>query len=445
MTKIKKLIFSIMFLGLIISLSSCDFHFEKLFSSSDTKETTDSKEENNKDNETKENETKDDNVNTGNETEGNKEKEPENTGTGTDGNEGNTTDDNTSQPIGDKINEIIGNLEEEIIVDTPTDNEKTNEEELKIKDYLLDYTQDYGYQALANDPQRHGSDLQKIYVEAYNLAKEVLTSATNYEAQEINVTITDSNGTTSTVKEQYVLLPAIKFKTSDYSSNMNASIAASAVMEMIYDNPLFYYLNTGYLTSDESIQMIITYEYRTAEARTTVNNQILSMISDINDKYSFSTLSDYKKYESINKYIMDKIEYAYESDNTTPSNAYWAHNIEGLVNTTYSKGVCECYAKNFKLICDTVGLKTILATGLATSGGSSGGHAWNYAKLDDEWYGMDVTWNDSSNLIHKNGNYFLKGKSISDDHTPYNSNTYGISYRVDMPTLSENSYNHILF
>ena len=430
MTKIKKLIFSIMFLGLIISLSSCDFHFEKLFSSDDTKETTDNKE-------------KEEN-NTGNETTDNKEKEPENTGTGTEGNEGNTTDDNTSQPIGDKINEIIGNIENEIIVDNPTDNEKTNEEELKIKDYLLDYTQDYGYKALAYDT--NGSDLQKIYVEAYNLAKEVLTSATNYDSKEINVTITDSNGTTSTVKEQYVLLPAIKFKTSEYSSNMNASIAASAVMEMIYDNPLFYYLNTGYLTSSDSIQMIITYEYRTADARTKVNNQILSMISDINTNYLSSTSNDYDKYESINKYIMDKIEYAYEDDNTTPSSAYWAHNIEGLVNTTYSKGVCECYAKNFKLICDTVGLETTLATGIANAGGSSGGHAWNYAKLDDKWYAMDVTWNDSSESpIHKNGNYFLKGNSISSDHTPYNSNTYGISYRVDMPTLSENSYNHILF
>ena len=430
MTKIKKLIFSIMFLELIISLSSCDFHFEKLFSSDDTKETTDNKEkeENNKENETTDN----------------KEKEPENTGTGTEGNEGNTTDDNTSKPIGDKINEIIGNIEDEIIVDNPTDNEKTNEEELKIKDYLLDYTQDYGYKSLANDT--NGDDLQKIYVEAYNLAKEVLTSATNYDSKEINVTITDSNGTTSTVKEQYVLLPAIKFKTSEYSSNMNASIAASAVMEMIYDNPLFYYLNTGYLTSSDSIQMIITYEYRTADARTKVNNQILSMISDINTNYLSSTSSDYDKYESINKYIMDKIEYAYEDDNTTPSSAYWAHNIEGLVNTTYSKGVCECYAKNFKLICDTVRLKTTLATGIANAGGSSGGHAWNYAKVDDKWYGMDVTWNDSSaSSIHKNGNYFLKGNSISSDHTPYNSNTYGISYRVDMPTLSDNSYNHILF
>ena len=311
-------------------------------------------------------------------------------------------------------------------------------------DDLLDYTQDYGYKALAYDT--NGADMQRLYVEAYNLAKEVLTSATNYDSKEINVTITDSNGTTSTVKEQYVLLPAIKFKTSEYSSNMNASIAASAVMEMIYDNPLFYYLNTGYLTSSDSIQMIITYEYRTADARTKVNNQILSMISDINTNYLSSTSSDYDKYESINKYIMDKIEYAYEDDNTTPSSAYWAHNIEGLVNNTYSKGVCECYAKNFKLICDTVGLETILATGIANTGGSSGGHAWNYAKVDDKWYGMDVTWNDSSaSLIHKNGDYFLKGKSISGDHTPYNSNTYGISYRVDMPTLSDNSYNHILF
>ena len=143
---------------------------------------------------------------------------------------------------------------------------------------------------------------------------------------------------------------------------------------------------------------------------------------------------------------MDKIEYAYEDDNTTPSSAYWAHNIEGLVNTTYSKGVCECYAKNFKLICDTVGLETTLATGIANAGGSSGGHAWNYAKLDDKWYAMDVTWNDNSvSPIHKNGDYFLKGKSISGDHFPYNSDNYGIQYRVNMPPLSDNSYNHILF
>ena len=172
-----------------------------------------------------------------------------------------------------------------------------------------------------------------------------------------------------------------------------------------------------------------------------MNNKILSMIDDINSKYSFSTLSDSSKYESINKYIMDKIEYAYESDGKTPSDAYWAHNIEGLVNTAYSKGVCECYAKNFKLICDSVGLETIMATGIGQSGSSSGGHAWNYVKLEEKWYGMDVTWNDTSaSMMNKNGKYFLKGSSFANDHYPYDNSSYGISYRVNSPTLSTMPY-----
>lgn len=434
-------IFTIVLLfGFTFTLSSCDFHFEKLFESSNDKEKTDSN-DSDKD-KANTGSTEDENVNTGN-TEENKDDSTDKT----DNSEEEKTEDDVVQPISDKIQEIIEEIEEEIVVSDPTDNEKTNIDELKIKDYLLDYTKDYGYINLLND--ENGYDMQKIYVEAYNLAKDVLTSANDYETTTLNVTVTNPDGTKTTEKQEYVVLPAIKFNTSDYSSSMNANIAASAVMEMIYDNPLFYFLDTGYLTpkSGDSIQLTLVKEYRTADARSAINNKILAMLDDFESNNDFTDSTNYDKYEAINKYIMNKIEYAYESDGVTPADDYWAHNIEGLVNSTYSKGVCECYAKSFKLIADQLELETIMATGMAQSNdGSSGGHAWNFVKLDEKWYGMDVTWNDGSvGEFNKNGKYFLKGKSFLSDHASYNSSVYGISYRVDSPTLAEHSYNSILF
>lgn len=431
-------IFTIVLLfGFTFTLSSCDFHFEKLFESSNDKEKTDSN-DSDKD-KANTGSTEDENVNTGN-TEENKDDSTDKT----DNSEEEKTEDDVVQPISDKIQEIIEEIEEEIVVSDPTDNEKTNIDELKIKDYLLDYTKDYGYINLLND--ENGYDMQKIYVEAYNLAKDVLTSANDYETKEINVTVTNPDGTKTTEKQEYVILPAIKFNTSDYSSSMNANIAASAVMEMIYDNPLFYFLNTGYLSSQDSIQLTLVKEYRTADARSAINNKILAMLDDFESNNDFTDSTNYDKYEAINKYIMNKIQYAYEADGVTPADDYWAHNIEGLVNSTYSKGVCECYAKSFKLIADQLDLETIMATGMAQSNGSSGGHAWNYVKLDEKWYGMDVTWNDGSvGEFNKNGKYFLNGKKFLSDHASYNSSVYGISYRVDSPTLAEHSYNSILF
>ena len=421
MTKIKKLIFSIMFLGLIISLSSCDFHFEKLFSSDDTKETTDNKEK--------------EESNTGNETTDNKEKEPENTGTGTEGNEGNTTDDNTSKPIGDKINEIIGNIENEIIVDNPTDNEKTNEEELKIKDYILDYNNYYEYQKLGEIPVV-GEDLQTIYSQAFEEAKVVLTSADDYTTTSFNMREGDV-----TVSRNYYVLDPIKINDDKIKSgSFTIEMAVSAIMEMIYDNPLFYFLTPGYLKSTDSVYLTLIDEYATAEARTIMNNNILAMISDFKTNNNYESMSNYKKIETINKYISNKISYAKDSSNN-PEDAYWAHNLEGFVNSTYNKGVCECYAKACSLLTNVVGIDSLLVTGLASSGGSTGGHAWNYVKLDDKWYGLDVTWNDSDSIMQiGNGNYFLVGSNkMSQDHTPYGQ-TYGTSFRIEFPTLETHSY-----
>ncbi len=52
--------------------------------------------------------------------------------------------------------------------------------------------------------------------------------------------------------------------------------------------------------------------------------------------------------------------------------------------------VCEAYARALKVLCDRSNIDCVLVDG--TAGG--GGHMWNYVKLNDKWYAVDVTWND---------------------------------------------------
>jgi len=59
--------------------------------------------------------------------------------------------------------------------------------------------------------------------------------------------------------------------------------------------------------------------------------------------------------------------------------------------------VCEAYARAFKVLCDEAGIPCVLVDGDAvTKSGGSGPHMWNYVKVEDNWYGVDVTWNDPS-------------------------------------------------
>lgn len=55
--------------------------------------------------------------------------------------------------------------------------------------------------------------------------------------------------------------------------------------------------------------------------------------------------------------------------------------------------VCEGYARAFKMLCNQVDIPCVLVDGNA-NGDPRQPHMWNYAQVDDAWYGVDVTWND---------------------------------------------------
>ena len=58
--------------------------------------------------------------------------------------------------------------------------------------------------------------------------------------------------------------------------------------------------------------------------------------------------------------------------------------------------VCTGYAEAMQLAAHAVGIDSVVVTGEAASGVTTGGHAWNLVNLDGDWLVVDVTWDDAA-------------------------------------------------
>lgn len=141
----------------------------------------------------------------------------------------------------------------------------------------------------------------------------------------------------------------------------------------------------------------------------------------------------------IHDWLVDNVEY------DTTLNKTNAHNIYG---TLIEKNVvCEGYARTFKYLLDSTNIPCIVVSGTGTDeNGKTENHAWNYVKLDNQWYAVDVTWDDP--IIRGQGvltnkykyRYFLKGydqfknNHIADGKLTPNGKTFVY------PQLSTNDY-----
>lgn len=158
-----------------------------------------------------------------------------------------------------------------------------------------------------------------------------------------------------------------------------------------------------------------------------VRDQIISQLSG----------NDYEKILQVNDLLVENLEYS----TVYGKNAY---NIYGAL--MQRNCVCEGYAEAFKYIMDALNIPCILVVGTAQNADGSGeNHEWNYVKIDENWYAMDVTWNDpiivgggrlTNNMKRR---YVLKGNDINSNHFPngkISENGMTFSY----PELSSRDY-----
>ena len=122
------------------------------------------------------------------------------------------------------------------------------------------------------------------------------------------------------------------------------------------------------------------------------------------DSMKLEGKDNYQKAKAIHDYITSHVSY---KDTKT-----------GICHTAYSaisNGYCVCqgYASLFYRMCREAGVPCRYTTGTANSGSSVGSHAWNYVKLSDRWYFVDVTWDDSLSSTK----YFLKAEKSMTSHS----------------------------
>ena len=231
----------------------------------------------------------------------------------------------------------------------------------------------------------------------------------------------------------------------------------SALDAFFYDHPELFYLDitkmslliksssiaskTTYrvslVPSNASSSFILNSFMSKADVESAINkvqNEKINIINSIS-----KDASDYDKALKVHDYLVKNLEYVTSLQEENNRNIYGALIEKNIV--------CEGYAKAFKYLMDELNIECILVSGTATnSSGHSEAHMWNYIKLNDSWYGVDVTWDDPviiGNTSSKNitrHNYFCKGKStFGKTHIP-SGQISDTGMKFSIPELSETNY-----
>ena len=115
------------------------------------------------------------------------------------------------------------------------------------------------------------------------------------------------------------------------------------------------------------------------------------------------SMTDYEKILAIYEYLITAVNYDYDAFNKNLGKENSCYYLEGVFENGLA--VCDGKTKAFLLLAGIEGIECLRDYGSSRTGGA--GHAWNYVKLDGEWYLVDTTEGDSRQSL-------LQGSGIAD-------------------------------
>ena len=229
----------------------------------------------------------------------------------------------------------------------------------------------------------------------------------------------------------------------------------SAIETLIYENPEIFYLDaTSMYINIEKVIKITSTKYNVYIDNGSKPNYLAEGFNSKEDIEAYQAKiervrdyivenikdkSDYEKIKLTHNYLRDTINY---ESTISKNNIY---DIYGAL--VLRECVCEGYAKAFQYIMNEVGIDNVIVIGTGTNSmGKTENHAWNYLKLNEKWYAVDVTWDDpvliGDGIIPEKSKYkyFLKGsKTMNENHFISGKFTDG-GQTFTYPTLSEQDY-----
>lgn len=229
----------------------------------------------------------------------------------------------------------------------------------------------------------------------------------------------------------------------------------SAIEALIYENPEIFYIDaTSMFINIEKTTKVNSVKYKVYIDNGNKPNYLAEgfnnkqeieeyqmQIEQVRD-FILSNLegkNDYEKIRLIHNYLIETIEY----DSTISQD-----NIYNIYGALVSKVcVCEGYAKAFQYLMNEIEIDNVIVIGTGTnSKGETENHAWNYVKLNNNWYAVDVTWDDP--ILVGNGvlpektkyQYFLKGSRTMNQNHVTSGKFTDAGQVFTYPILSEDDY-----
>ena len=236
--------------------------------------------------------------------------------------------------------------------------------------------------------------------------------------------------------------------------------------KLVADNPQYFwvskfieYTHLNQNGNDIIIDLILHYtdgdttdslsgnKFKTMASRDKISAQIAVINQQVEAFLSTvpTNLSDLEKEYLIHNAIVNSISYDHDAvgKELTLNNYSRVYDIYGTLFN--QKAVCEGYSRLFQYLCYQVGINCTIVHGTS----ENQAHAWNAVKLNNNWYHLDVTWNDSSNMEMPLYDYFnLTTNGILKDHTidyeelavpNANANEYSFTNTFGMQLESLNS------
>lgn len=185
----------------------------------------------------------------------------------------------------------------------------------------------------------------------------------------------------------------------------------AAVLE---DNPMFYHVE-GFTIAPGLMSCTVQPIYGMAEDQYKICAlQIESRVADFLQGLLVKNGTGWETVGALHTVILRRINYK----EIGPA----AHSVVGPLIA--EQGVCEGIAKTVKLLCDQVGIESMVITGTSLSGAGKRweNHAWNAIKVEGNWHYFDFTYdltldqNNPCRQIPRYDYFALSLDEISVDH-----------------------------
>ena len=272
----------------------------------------------------------------------------------------------------------------------------------------------YAYTMLAKETK--GEKLCAFY-------KDIYAEATAFHTSKANLKATKVQG------RDFHIVAKINY--AQYDLTAEEATAVWTVCKAA--NSDFYWISNSLLNTSAELWLLSDSDYASYADRKSVQLGLQALKTDCEGYFEENTTAA-EKALIVYDYLIHTLSYAYEKDGKTPKQTVWAHNIAGAA--LYQQGVCETYAEMYAFLCNLFGIECIIATGIAGESNDSAPHEWNYLKIEDGWYAVDVTWGDQEIGIFRE--YF--GMDLEKYAATHTANLptpeWGITYQYPLPELT---------